>query len=203
MVGSLHHQDQRVMKRTILLLLIFIGPVLITGLVGCELCNTGPTRFTIGGYKLSLQNAGVNPSSPAEIGNVTAGDTVLSRNLQIRLLGDEVYAASLTGGGSSVFACDPAIIPLDVIKSLSIVSDQPFSADLPAGTNLTSVLTVEYGVRAAVDYFNQPNVPAQNYVFTILKAPETMAKYRFTVQVELRNGKTFTDTTMAVAIKPY
>ncbi|MBO0951357.1 DUF5034 domain-containing protein [Fibrella forsythiae] len=190
------------MKRTILLLLIFIGPVLITGLVGCEVCNTGPTRFTVGGYYLSLQKAGVNPSFPTQIGNVAPGDTVLARNLQIRLFGEEVFAALLSGGGSNLFACDPAIIPFDVIKRLSIVSDQPFSTDLPAGTNLTSVLTVEYGVRAAVDYFSQPNVPAQNYVFTILKAPATLAKHRFTVQVDLRNGKTFADTTMAVVIKP-
>lgn len=191
------------MKRLVTLLLVFIGPVLVNGLVGCDDCHPAPSRFTIGGYKLSLQKAGVNPSYPTEVGSVSPGDTVVSRQLQIRLLGQEIYSASRSGGGTSAFACEPAIIPLDLIKSLSIVSDQSFNADLPAGANLTSVLSAEFGLSPATDYFNQPNVPAQSYVFTFIKSPEKTARHRFTVKVELRNGKTFTDTTIPVTVKPY
>ncbi|WP_375444473.1 hypothetical protein [uncultured Fibrella sp.] len=191
------------MKRLVTLLLVFIGPVLVNGLVGCDDCHPAPSRFTIGGYKLSLQKAGVNPSYPTEVGSVSPGDTVVSRQLQIRLLSQEIYSASRSGGGTSAFACEPAIIPLDVIKSLAITSNQAFGADLPVGANLTSVLSVEYGSRSATDYFSQPNIPAQSYVFTFIKSPERIARHRFTVQVELQNGKTFTDTTIAVTIKPY
>jgi len=190
-----------VMKRLVTLLLVFLGPVLISGLVGCD-CGSGPTRFTIDGYQLSLQQAGINPSLPGDIGAVNLGDTVRSQQLQIRLISQEVYLASLSSGGNNAFACDPIPIPIDVIKSLSIVSDQSFSADFPAGANLTPVLSVESGLRTATDYFNQPNIPAQSYVFTFIKSPEKMAKHRFTVHIELRNGKTFTDTTTHVTIKP-
>lgn len=193
------------MNRFALFLLIFIGPVLLNGLVGCTDCgsDSGPIRYRIGGYNLSLQKAGIDPSLPSAIANVSPGDTVAARYLHIRLIGEEVHSSYLTGDGNSAFACDPAVIPLDVIKSLSIVSDQSFNADLPAGANLTSVLSVESGSRAAVEYFSQPNIPAQSYVFTFIKSPEKTARHRLTTQVELRNGKIFADTAMAVTIKPY
>lgn len=194
------------MKRITTLLILFIGPAFVGGLVSCDDCNPEPSRFHVDAYTPMWRKTGAENSNPGDIRQVVAGDTVGFRQLQLLLAGTIRMAYQPSGGGSSAFACDPAVIPLDLIKSLSVISDQPYRSNLPAGSDLTTVLTTEYGsstTQSASAYFNQTPQPAQSdFLLTFLKAPDKVLSHRFTVVVGLTNGTQFTATSLAVVIKP-
>lgn len=194
------------MKRITALLILFIGPALLSSLVGCDPCHPAPRRFHVDDYDVYIRKSlpdqlGVFPINP-----VSSLDTVKAAELELILFGKLTYVAYRTSGSNSVFACDPAVIALDTIRSVQIVSSQSYAADLPAGSNLTSVFGVgsaKYPRISIADYLAQTaNRANEAYLLTLVKSPDHLSRHRFTIIVTLSNGKALEGTTEEVTIKP-
>lgn len=104
-------------------------------------------------------------------------------------------------------ACDPVNTPLDKLKAVTITSDQPYSTGLPAGTNLAPFIHIfSYDgayTQSVTNYLASGTRFANDYVILQLQvAPDRITRHRFTITVELDNGRQLTSVSAPVFVKP-
>lgn len=198
------------MSRFVLLFILLVGPALLNGLSGCTNCERGlkATRFGIQEYRSYPRKINrETPNLPYLIDTLVTNDTLNYSELELILIGKETRLASQyrSFDGSAAWACDPAVYALDSIRRITITSDQPFSGNLEAGTDLTTVITIGGGLSQVplATFLAERYKPAQSfYSLRFSRAPERIAAHRFTVTVDLGRGKLAAFTTRPVFIKP-
>lgn len=197
------------MNRLIGLFLIAFGPVLINGLLGCDTCNPEPYRFGIQDYKAYPRRISRQLYKPYLADTLTANDTVSYKDLELIFIGKEVRIASLyaTRSGSSVWACDPAVIGVDMIKRLTITSDHPYRTGLGVESNLATILTIgeeAYGRIPLSDFLTPPYQAVAQPFFSLgfAQAPDQIAQHQFKITVDLGKGQATSFLTRPIVIKP-
>jgi hypothetical protein len=196
------------MSRIIGVVFLLLGPVLLNGLTGCDTCNPAPYRFGILDYKAFPRKITDQSYKPYLIDTLSLSDSVTYRQLELILIGQETTVAldNQHTGGSTLWACEPAVIAVDSIKHLAITSDQPYGTGLGAGSNLASILTIgegSYDQRALTEFLTMPLVRAQSfYSLRFRQAPEKAGRYQFQVKVDWGQGKRASFLTRPIFIKP-
>lgn len=195
------------MKKLLLILLVYSFPLLLSALTGCDDCNPDPIRFGIARYDVYLGNAESEDQYVYPPDTIAANDTVDFKKLSIVIAGKLRSVASYneTTCGTEAWACDPAIIPVDRIQSITVSSSASYNATLPAGANLSPVLSIARPglTQQAFSVFdNAPEIEAQDsYSIRLAQAPESNGTHKFTVKIELTNGQSFSATTPPVYIE--
>ncbi len=194
--------------RLVGLLLVFFGPVLLNGLLGCDTCNPEPYRFSIQGYKAYPRKINRQAYKPYLMDTLATNDTISYRDIELVLTGEQVRVASLyaSNSGSSAWACDPAVIGVDTIKHLTVTSDHAYRTDLGAGSNLSRVLTIGEGAngqRPMAEFLSYPWVTAQPFFsLWFSQAPNQMAQHQFKITIDYGKGRVTSFVTRPVIIKP-
>ena len=112
----------------------------------------------------------------------------------------------LTDGGN-LMACDPVNNTADKLQAISVFSDQAYTNDLPAGTNLAGIVGLAGGsfsasTRSLTTLPVNPLPADELSNLLLLKAPDRVVRHRLTITVQLANGKQFTTISEPVVIKP-
>lgn len=194
-------------RLTMLLILIFV-PVLLNGLFGCDTCNPAPYRFKIQAYRAYPRQIDKQAYRQYLTDTLTVLDTLPYRETELILIGKEVTVAvrGRSGNGTSAWACEPAVIALDTIRSLTIVSDRPYRNNLPAGSNLVSILAIglgPYDQKPLADFLSSTNPAATGFLSVrFAQAPDRVDVHQFTVELDLGKGQLMRLQTKPVAIKP-
>jgi hypothetical protein len=195
------------MNRFLLLISLLFGPALVGGLVGCEEKCGGPYKFQIQDYQVSLRR--IDPQKPnTYLPNPLSGGEIVSyKEIELLLNAEEQRVAVRRAGvGANVWACEPAIIPLDRIKQLTVNSNQAYNASLPAGNDLKTVLSTglaginQKPLIEALTGSSQEGQSIGSLRFT--QAPDRSAQHEFTIRIELSRGPVFTLRTKPITITP-
>lgn len=197
------------MGRLIGILLALLGPVLLSTLPGCDTCNPEPYRFGIQNYKAYTRRISQQAYKPYLADTLAANDTTSYKDIELILIGEQIRVASMYSdkGGSSVWACDPAVIGVDMIKQMTIVSDHSYRTGLDAGSNLATILTIGEGPyrRMSLSDFLTPSYKAVAQPFFSLgftQAPDQIARHQFKITVDLEKGQSITFQTKPIVIEP-
>ncbi|WP_041257902.1 hypothetical protein [Fibrella aestuarina] len=194
------------MKRVVLFMMLALGPALLTGLIGCGDGCRG-SSYRIDTYQLDLfRNEKTRPDQ-STVSRVSANDTIPYQKLELQLLAKPIFVSQVTAGGSSLMACDPVNSPLDKLKAMTITSDQPYSAGLPAGTNLAPFIHIfPYDgayTQSVTNYLATAARFANDRIILQLQvAPDQIVRHRFTITVELDNGRQLTSVSAPVFVIP-
>ncbi|MCE7040770.1 hypothetical protein [Dyadobacter sp. CY312] len=195
------------MKKLLLILLVYSFPLFLSALTGCDDCNPDPIRFGISNYKIYLGNAEKEDQYMYPPDTIAANDTVDFKKLSIAITGTlrSVVFHSQTKTGAEAWACDPAVIAIDKIKSIIVTSSASYNSTLPPGTHLSPVLSIareRWPQQAFFNFDTTPDRPAYYaYSIRLTQAPESSGLHRFTVKIDLLNGQSFTSTSAPVYIK--
>lgn len=197
------------MSRLIGIFLVLLGPVLLSALLGCDTCNPEPFRFGIQDYKAYTRLVSPQAYKPYLADTLAANDTTSYKDVELILIGEQIRVASMYSnkGGSSVWACDPVVTGVDMIKKLTVVSDHPYRAGLDAGSNLATILTIgegPYGRMSLSDFLIPSHKAVAQPFFSLwfTQAPDQIAQHQFKITVDLEKGQSISFLTKPVVIKP-
>lgn len=196
------------MARFIICLFILLGPALLGGLLSCETCNPAPYHYGVEDYKIYPRRISklMTQSYPAD--TLAVSDTVNYQDLELILMGKEVLVATHNQSvvGSAVWACDPAYIPVDSVKHLTIISTQAYSPSFGIDQDLAAMMTIEqdsYDRKRIREFLAMPFPPAQPYFsLRFTQAPNRLGAYQFKIIIDLGNGKISSFLTRPILIKP-
>lgn len=195
------------MTRFFLLISLLFAPAIMSGLIGCEEKCGGPHKFQIRDYQVSLRR--IDPQKPNTYlsDTLSVGETITYKGIEFLLIAEEqrVSIRQVTTG-ATLLACDPAIIPLDRIKELTVISNQAYNALLPAGSDLKTVLSTGHAgnnqrlLTEALADLSQGGQSIGSLRFT--QAPDRSAQHEFTIRIELSRGPVFTLRTKPITVTP-
>jgi hypothetical protein len=193
------------MNQFILLICLLLGPALMSGLVGCEKKCGGSYKFQIRDYQVAFRR--VDPQKPNTYLHdpLSGGETVIYKEIEFLLIAEhQRVAIRQVTTGANLWACDPAIIPLDRIKELTVSSNQAYNASLPAGSDLKTVLSTggsdQRPLTGALTNSSQVDQSIGSLRFT--QAPDRSAQHEFTIRIELSRGPVFTLRTKPITVTP-
>ncbi len=108
------------------------------------------------------------------------------------------------------FKCDPPRFESpDTISDIRIFSTSDFNAEYTAGSDLSSFFEVEFqnpidkDQYYQVDRFDSTSYwPPERFArYFLFKTPEQISSHRFIVNVEMKNGSSFSDTTASIFLR--
>jgi hypothetical protein len=189
---------------------LFFLPVIISGCWGCN-CKPSPeTYFDVKGLIGGLYDR--NQTSRIPIG----GGIYKVSDFYIGLFADMTYYGSLPTlcGGAGLQACDceynaGAKGSKELVKNITIVSNQDFATDYPAGTNIANYVRLSayyqhidslYEIK--IEDFLAKNLTAPPNMEIIFTQPSlNNKKHIFTIRYELDNGEVYTYTTPEITFQ--
>ena len=195
------------MNRLVLLTGLFLGPALMSGLFSCGNSCGGPYKYQIQDYRVLLSKVKPQNASWYPLDSLTTGQTITYREVELHLVAEEQQvAAHRVIIGSDVWACDPAIIPLDRIKNKTVRRPQSYRAALPAGSDLKPILSAGLGggsQQPLAEVLASSSQRAESIVsLRFAQAPDQSAQHEFTIEIELIRGPIFVRKTKPVTITP-
>lgn len=167
--------------------LLLLVPFL-TGLpYGCEEpcgSSSGTSQFRITGFNTTVSSSSNRFSDHVIEANLVTEQAVL-------------FEGPLQFSGYSVYACSPPpSIYTNDITSINIVSGSDYSNEYKAGTNLLDLC--EIGQFPNKDF---PLKLASPFLtFRLLSPPDVDGTFTFTIQIDLDDGRSFTDTAPTISI---
>ena len=196
------------MARFIICLLVLLGPALLSGLLSCETCNPAPYHYGVEDYKIYPRRISkpITQAYPAD--TLAIRDTVSYQDLELVLVGKEVRVAAHNQPtvNSAVWACEPAYIPADSVKRLTITSTQAYSSNFGIGQDLAAIMTIEQDAydRKLIGAFLLLPFPQAQLFFSLrfTKAPDRLGSHQFRITIDLGKGKTSSFLTRPILIKP-
>ncbi|MBU2886878.1 DUF5034 domain-containing protein [Gilvimarinus agarilyticus] len=161
-----------------------------------------PSEYTVNDYQVSvIQHAEPITANTYDYGEPVNGEPVSWSQLGVVLTADvqhyQVQAAPTRWSlWPLALACSPAPSqPAQTVVSISVVSDNAYTDDYPAGSDLSGIVA-PYGMLVWVDaedlndYFvQQPGAPERLSLF--FTEPPQYARHTFTITVELDDGSRF------------
>lgn len=87
---------------------------------------------------------------------------------------------------SQAYACDPAL-NFEFIESISVISNEDYSADFPKGTDLLDVITIRNGYQVQGNYNRE--VSHEVYFLTFNSPPSANKTHTFTIKYTLTNRR--------------
>ncbi len=196
------------MARCAISLLLLVGPVLLSGLFSCETCHPAPYRYGIETYRTYPRSITKQTNQPYLTDTLASRDTVSYQDLELILVGKQVILATHNQPtlNSAVWACDPAYVPVDSIKQLTITSTQAYATSFSIGSDLSAIMTIEqdsYDRKPIAAFLAMPFAQAQPFfALRFTKAPDRLAAHQFRITVDLGRGHTSSFLTRPILIKP-
>lgn len=189
------------MKRLSFLLLLFLGPAFLGTVLSCTKCKDSLLRYHIKSYDSQL-----GKRTSDGIVTIAPRDTIRSSELVLMLSGRLLYTNTMQVGGSwSAWACSPLEVPLDQIKAIKITSNQPYSADLPAGSDLSEWIQVADARRhfqSVPEFIKQESPQPEELLVRLLKVPVHAGLHQFTLQIDLGQVQPIVITTEPIYLTP-
>lgn len=168
-----------------------IGLFIIADLiVAC--CEEEPLCFNVTNASIeNLDNSG--PKAELQTGN-----SIPAKAFALKLaIESEETICYLKNFSNRAYAtsCRQDVTMKQQVESVKIFSDQGFSPEFPAGSDLTPAFKG--------DFFNVNTDLKENYgyyeqILYLIKMPDSVRSYRFIFNVKLTDGTMFTDTTSTV-----